>query len=132
VTKLDLLTAQREKLGAQLRDDLTCDTCGAPATMVHLLPWCVDTTEVALSGDCACRTEQAEDLPEEGPEGEEIVPPRKLPEQLDCGYHFRILEWTWDYSHESGEKWSMRDQVSEKIDGEQTVAMVDRRLKVAP
>jgi hypothetical protein len=125
----DVLELQRRKLGDQLRGDLTCDTCGVPATMVHLLPGCVDTEEVALTGACDCRTEQVEDAPEEVFEGEEIGDAPKLPQQLDCGYQFPIREWSWEFSHETGASWSMRDQLSEKIRGERAIAMVDQRLR---
>lgn len=97
--------------------------------MVHLLPWCVDTEEVALTGACDCRTEQVEEAPEEVWEGEEIGDAPRLPQQLDCGYHFPIRDWTWEFSHESGGNWSMRDQLSEKIRGKRAIAMVDQRLK---
>jgi len=126
----DNFKLQQKKLGDRLRKDLTCDTCGAPATLVHLLPWCVDTEEVALTGDCECRTEQNEELPEEGPEGEEVIPARDLPKQLDVGYFFPIREWAWEFSHETGGAWSMRDQLSEKIHGERAITMVDQRLSV--
>lgn len=126
----DLLELQRQKLGESLRDDLACDTCGAPATVVHLLPWCVDTTEVALTGACECRTEQIEEMPEEDEfEEEGLVEAPRPPKQLESGYFFDIREWAWEFSHESGGGWSMRDQLSEKIRGEQAIAMVDQRLK---
>lgn len=126
----DLLELQRQKLGPPLRDDLTCDTCGVPATVVHLLPWCVDTTEVALTGACECRTEHLEEMQEEDElEDEGQAEPPRSPKHLESGYFFDINQWAWKFSHESGESWSMRDQLSEKIRGEQTIAMVDRRLK---
>ncbi len=128
---LDQLEIQKSKLGDQLRGDLTCDSCGVPATTVHLLPGCVDPRQVALTGTCACRTEQIEEFEEEEIEGEEVGEFPKTPEQLDSGYFFPIHEWSWQFSHESGGGWTMRDQLSEKIRGEQAVAMVDRRLRVA-
>lgn len=131
MTEADELELQRRKLGDQLRKDLTCDTCGVPATLVHLLPWCVDTEEVALTGACDCRTEQVEGVSEEGFEGEEIGDAPRLPQQLACGYYFPIREWSWEFSHETGENWSMRDQLSEKIRGERAIVMVDQRLSTA-
>jgi hypothetical protein len=126
----DLLELQRQKLGESLRDDLVCDTCGVPATVVHLLPGCVDTTEVALTGVCECRTEQIEEMPEEDELDEEgLGEARRSPRQLESGYFFDIREWVWEFRHESGGSWSMRDQLSEKIRGEQAIAMVDQRLK---
>jgi hypothetical protein len=127
---LDVLEIQKRKLGDRLRDDLTCDTCGAPATLVHLLPGCVDPEEVALTGPCTCRSEQVEEVLEEEFEGEEVVEAPKSPEQMDSGYFFPIHEWAWQFSHESKGDWTMRDQLSEKIRGERAVAMVDQRLRV--
>lgn len=129
--KVEELEIQKRKLGDQLREDLTCDTCGAPATLVHLLPGCVDPEEVALTGACTCRTEQLEEQLEEELEDEEVVEAPKSPEQMDSGYFFPIREWAWQFSHESKGDWTMRDQLSEKIRGEQAIAMVDQRLRVA-
>lgn len=125
----DLLELQRQKLGERLRQDLVCDTCGAPATVVHLLPWCVDTTEVALTGVCECRTEQVEEMPEDELEEEGPAEAPRSPKGLESGYFFDIREWAWEFSHEFGGSWSMRDQLSEKIRGERAIAMVDQRLK---
>ena len=129
MTESDDLGLQRKKLGDQLREGLTCDTCGVPATLVHLLPWCVDTVEVALTGSCDCRTEQVEEIAEEESESEEVADPPKSPSELNGGYYFPIRDWSWQFSNESGEDWSMRDQLSEKIRGEQAIAMVDQRLR---
>jgi len=112
----DPLRAQREKLGDRLRQDLVCDTCGVPATHLHLLPWCVDTQEVALSGVCNCRTG------DEREDDEEIEA-----RHLDSGYHFPMIEWAWDFS-DSPKHWSMRDQLRTKHTGEKAIQMVDARL----
>ena len=118
VNAIDL---QRANLGSRLRDDLVCDTCGVPATMVHLLPWCEGTEEVALTGECDCRRE---DEPEEVEEEETaVLEPRHLP----SGYFFFIHKWRWDFTSDPG-KWSMRDQVRTKRAGDSAISKVDERL----
>jgi hypothetical protein len=129
MTNADESEIQRRKLGDQPREGLICDTCGAPATLVHLLPGCVDPVEVALTGACDCRSEQVDEIAEEEFEGDEVADTPKFPEQLGGGYFFPIREWAWQFSHESGGDWSMRDQLSEKIRGERAIAMVDQRLR---
>lgn len=101
---------------------LVCDTCGAPATIVHLLPWCVRTEVVALSGECDCRTDDLED-----PEEQDADDPRYLPD----GYWFPISDWSAEFTDNPSQRWSMRDQLRGKINGgEPAIRLVDAKLGV--
>lgn len=86
-------------------DEHRCDECGiAPASHVHILPWCDRAERVVLTGDCDCDPD---------------------------GYWFRIRDWgTADAGQaDSPDAWTMRDQVRSKGEnGSLAVAMVDARL----
>ena len=121
---MDAIDLQRANLGSRLRDDLACDTCGVPATMVHLLPWCEDTVEVALTGACDCRNEDEREEEEEEEETAALEP-----RHLSSGYFFLIHEWRWDFTSDpSSGRWSMRDQLRTKRDGDSAISKVDERL----
>lgn len=86
-------------------DQHRCDECGmAPASHVHILPWCDRAERVVLTGDCDCEPD---------------------------GYMFSIREWRIADAGQadSVDSWTLRDQVRSKGEnGPLAVAMVDARL----
>lgn len=88
--------------------ELKCDYCGAPATIVHVLPWADETAErVELTGKCDCDPD---------------------------GYWFRLREWTdgppdWD---DPSRKYTKRRHLEDSKSGsERVLALVNERLGLA-
>jgi hypothetical protein len=88
----------------------------------------VDTTEVALTGVCECRTEQIDEMPEEDELEEERLVEARAPLSIGERLLLRHQPVGVEAQPEAGGSWSMRDQLSEKIRGEQ----VNRDGRPAP